>query len=481
MAAKPDLAPMFKPSGVAIIGASRNPDKVGHVILENFIESGYGGNLYPVNPNAEEILGLRTYKSVLDIGKKPDVAVIAVPAEIVPQVMVECGKAGVRCVIVVSGGFAEVGRSDLQERITAIAKKYGMVLVGPNCLGVMDTRSRVNTLFLPSYKLSQPQIGHVSFISQSGAVGSTVIDVIASENIGLAKFISYGNAAGVDEVDILEYLMRDDETKVIVMYLEGIRRGKEFVALARKFGRKKPVIVLKAGKTGAGVSAAHSHTAALAGDYATQDAIFRQFGFTVADDLDDLLYYAKIFASETAPRGNRVTIITNGGGAGVLATDAIASSQKLALSKFESATARKLRSAMPALVNIANPLDLAGDADAKRYGDALTAISADANTDMIVVITLFQTPGADSKVATEIVHQKESIDKPLLVISIGSEYTRLHKLMLESGGVPVYDSPTAAAKSLTALFRYALFKKRSRTAPSQDATVIAGKAWRVPS
>lgn len=458
MAAKPNLTKMFKPASVAIIGASRNPDKVGHVILENFIEAGYEGELYPVNPNAEAILGIRAYKSVSEIKKRPDLAVVAVPAEIVPQVMTECGKAGIKSVIVISGGFAEVGRSDLQESVSKIARRYGIALVGPNCLGVLDARSRVNTLFLPSYKTSAPKIGGVSFVSQSGAVGSTVLDVISSESVGLSKFISYGNAAGVDEVDILDYLMHDDETKVIVAYLEGIKRGKEFVELARKLGRSKPVIVLKAGKTGAGVSAAHSHTAALAGNYEIQEAIFRQFGFTVADDLDDLFNYAKIFASEAMPKGSRVAIITNGGGAGVLTTDAVASMQKLALCTFEGATRRRLRSEMPALVNITNPLDLAGDADAKRYGDALTAISDDTNTDMMIVISLFQTPGADSKVAAEIVHQHEAMDKPLLVICLGSDYTRLHKVMLESGGVPVYDSPTAAAKSLVALLKYAEFK-----------------------
>jgi acetyl coenzyme A synthetase (ADP forming)-like protein len=462
MAAKLNLTPLFKPASVAIIGASRNPDKVGHVIFENFIEAGYTGELYPVNPNAEEIMGRKAYKSVLDIKKRLDLAVVAVPAEIVPQVLTECGKAGVRSVVVVSGGFAEVGRSDLQERISKIARRYGIALVGPNCLGVIDARSRANTLFLPSYKISAPKIGGVSFVSQSGAVGSTVLDVISSESIGLSKFISYGNAAGVDEVDILEYLLHDDETEVIIVYIEGINRGKEFVALARKLGRAKPVIVLKAGKTGAGVSAAHSHTAALAGNYETQEAIFRQFGFTVADDLDDLFNYAKIFASEPIPEGNRVAIITNGGGAGVLATDAVASIQKLSLSTFNGATRRRLRHEMPVLVNIVNPLDLAGDADAKRYGDALEAISDDANTDLIIVVALFQTPGADSKVAAEIVHQHEATKKPLLVISLGSEYTRLHKVMLENGGVPVYDSPAAAAKSLAALFSYSAFKGKAK-------------------
>ena len=456
-----DLRPMFKPRSVAVIGASRNPDKVGHIILQNLVKAGYSGRMYPINPKAEEILGLRTYKSVGALKGQVDLAVIAIPAEEVPGVLEECGRAKVKAVIIVSGGFTEVGRADLQDSITKIAQKYGIALVGPNCLGVMDTRSRVNTMFLPSYKLSSPPVGGVGFISQSGAVGSTVIDVIASECIGLSKFISYGNAAGVDETDLLEYLMHDEETKVIVMYIEGIKRGKEFVEVARKAARIKPVVVLKAGRTRAGVTAAHSHTAALAGDYRVQAAIFKQFGFTIANDLDELLYYAKIFASETAPKGNRVAIITNGGGAGVLTADAIASSQKLVMGGLTDKTKEELRKRMPPIVNIANPMDLAGDADAGRYGDALTLVGNDPNIDMLIVITLFQTPGADSKVAAELAHQKDSLGKPMLVISVGSEYTRLHRIMLESCGVPVYDSPVSAAKALEELYKYSRFKDRA--------------------
>lgn len=450
----------LKPKSVAVIGASRNPDKVGHIILQNFIKAGYDGDIYPINPKADEILGMRAYNSVGALKKTVDLAVIAIPAEEVPEVLEECGRAKVKAAIVVSGGFAEVGRADLQDSIARIAKKYGIALIGPNCLGVMDVRSRVNTLFLPSYKLSAPPVGYVSFISQSGAVGSTIIDVIASECIGLAKFISYGNAAGVDETDLLEYLMHDEETKVIVMYLEGITRGKEFVEVARKVAKIKPVVVLKAGRTSAGVTAAHSHTAALAGNYQVQEAIFKQFGFTVANDLDELLYYAKIFASEIAPKGNRVAIITNGGGAGVLTADAVASSEKLVLGDFDAKTSRELRKRMPPIVNIANPMDLAGDADAERYRDALSLIGNDPNIDILIVITLFQTPGADSKVAAELAHQKDTMGKPMLVISVGSEYTQLHKIMLESCGVPVYDSPGSATRSLEALFKYAKFKGR---------------------
>ncbi|MGC8676332.1 MAG: acetate--CoA ligase family protein [Candidatus Micrarchaeia archaeon] len=450
---------ILKPKSVAVVGASRDPEKVGRIILQNYINTGYSGKLYPVNKNAEEIMGLKAYKSVSDIKGPVDLAVIAVPAQAVPQVLEDCGKKKVKGAIVISGGFAEVGNVDLQNQITSIAKKHNISMLGPNCLGVIDLRSRVDTLFLPTYKLSKPEIGGVSFVSQSGAVGSTVLDVINGEGFGLSKFVSYGNAAYIDETDILEYLYKDNETSVVVMYIEGIKRGKEFVDIAKKITKRKPVIVLKAGRTQAGVTAAHSHTAALAGNYAVHEALFRQYGFTIANDLNDLITYSKVFSTGLEPASNKVAVITNGGGTGVLTADAIADSGTLELAQYADATKNRLRQVMPSLVNIAQPLDLAGDADAKRFGDALSILGSDPGIDMLITIVLFQTPGADSSVAAEIIRQKNSIGKPLIAISPGSSYTQMHKEMLEAGGVPVYDSPAAAVKALAALLAYSKYKK----------------------
>ncbi len=453
-----ELEHMLKPKSVAIIGASRDPDKVGNIIMQNYINAGYAGKLYLVNKNADEINGVKTYKNVLEIKQRIDLAVVAIPAAFVPDVIEECGKANVKSIVVVSGGFAEIGEIALQDKMVAIANKYDIPLLGPNCLGVMDPRSRVDTLFLPTYKLSRANIGSVSFVAQSGAVGSTVLDLISGEGFGLSKFISYGNAAQVDEVDILNYLMHDDETKVIVMYIEGIKRGKEFVEIAKKITKVKPVIVLKAGRTQAGASAARSHTASLAGSYEAHEAVFRQFGFTIANDLSELLYYAKIFASEPAPKGPNIAIVTDGGGTGVLTADAIGSSRDMKLGKFGDDVSKKLRKLMPALVNIRNPLDLAGDADSKRYSDAILALKDDKNIDILIVIALFQTPGADSRLAAELIRIKQQIDKPMIAISIGSRYTEMHKIMMESAGLPVYDSPISAISSLSALYEYYKFK-----------------------
>lgn len=457
-----NLNPMMNPRSVAVIGASRDPSKVGHIILQNYIDDGFKGELYPVNKNIQEnekIIGLKAYRSVLEIKKPIDLAVIAVPAPIVPDVLEECGKAKVKTAVVISGGFAEVGNVDLQEKIVEIAKKYNIAMLGPNCLGIMDPASRVDTLFLPTYKLSRPKIGGVSFVSQSGAVGSTILDLIAKEGFGLAKFISYGNAAYIDEVDLLEYLLHDKQTKVIVMYIEGIKRGREFIDIAKKVSRVKPIIVIKGGITEEGAQAAHSHTAALTGNSEVYEAIFKQFGFVRAKDLNDLLYFAKIFSSEDLPKGNRVAVITNGGGTGVLTTDAIYLNG-LRLAEFSDETKRELRRVMPEIVNIRNPLDLAGDADEKRYSDALSLVSKDQNVDMLIVIALFQTPGADSTVASKLIYFKKNIDKPMVVITTGADYTQTHKIMMESSGLPVYDSPMAAASALAELYKYWKYKNR---------------------
>lgn len=453
-----NLEPIMRPKSIAVIGASENPDKVGHIILKNNIDSGFEGKVYPVNINSTgTIMGYKAYRNVKDIGARVDLAVIAVPAEAVPQVMEDCGRAGVRGAIVVSGGFSEIGRNDLQEKLTEIALKYSIPVIGPNCLGVTDPRARLDTLFLPTYKIDKPRIGGVSFAAQSGAVGSSILDMINSEGFGLARFISYGNACVVDEVDILNYLAKDKETRVIVFYIEGVKRGKEFIEVAKTVNRIKPVVIIKGGMTEEGSKAAHSHTASLAGSTQAYEAVFRQFGFVEAKDIKDLLNFSKIFETQPLVSGKRIAIITNGGGTGVLATDALYNNG-LTLAELSEDTKKSLRKVMPPIVNIRLPLDMAGDADDKRFEAALDAMMNDNNVDAIMAIALFQTPGADSRVASALIHYGTMMRKPLVVVSMGGSYTKAHKAMIQSGGVPVYDSPGEAADALAALTNYTKFR-----------------------
>jgi acetyl coenzyme A synthetase (ADP forming)-like protein len=453
------LEPIMHPKSVAIIGASNNPDKVGHVIMQNYIDAGYDGKIYPVNISSDgSIMGFKSYKSVTEIKLGIDLAVIAIPAQAVPGVLEECGKAGTKGVIIVSGGFAEVGETKLQDMIAEIANRYTMPVIGPNCLGVMDPRSRIDTLFLPTFKIDKPTIGGVSFASQSGAVGSSILDMIDDEGFGMARFISYGNAAVVDETDILNYLAEDIDTKVIVLYIEGVKRGKEFIEVAKRASLKKPIVVIKGGVTEAGAGAAHSHTAALAGSYEAYEAVFRQYGFTIAKDIKDLLNYAKIFETQPLTTGNRVAIITNGGGTGVLATDALYKNG-LVLPELSETSKKELRKVMPPIVNIRMPLDMAGDADDTRFSAALARMEEDPNVDAVMAIALFQTPGADSRVAASLIHYGTQMKKPLVVVSMGGSYTQAHKRMIESSGVPVYASPGEAADALAALISYSRYLK----------------------
>lgn len=455
-----NLEHIMNPKSVAIVGASPNQEKVGHVILQNYINVGYSGKLYPVNNSYEgKILGFEIYKSVLDIKENVDLAVIAVPAQYVNQVVEECGKAHVKGIIIVSSGFAEVGETQRQQDLENIARKYSLPVIGPNCLGVMDMRSRIDTLYLPTFKLDKPKIGGVSFASQSGAVGSLILDIISHEGFGMSKFISYGNAAVVDETDILHYLSMDKYTKIIVFYLEGVKRGKEFIEVAKSATARKPVLVIKGGRTAEGASAAHSHTAALAGSSESYDAVFKQFGFVEANNLDELIAYAKIFDTQPFTTGNRIGMITNGGGMGVLATDALYKNG-LIMAELSEESKKVLRKSMPPIVNIKFPLDIGGDADDRRFASALDTVMKDPNVDAVMAIVLFQTPGADSRVASMLIRYGTEFQKPLVVISPGGSYTQVHKDMMESSGVPVYDSEDLAAKSMSALINYSKYRKR---------------------
>jgi acetyl coenzyme A synthetase (ADP forming)-like protein len=455
-----DLSYIFSPNSIAIIGASEKPGKVGHAIMQNYVDVGFSGKLYPVNINATgKIMGYQAYKKMSEIKKPIDLVVVSIPAEGVPDILEEAGKCGAKGAVVVSGGFSEIGRTDLQDKLIKVAQKYKIPVVGPNCLGVMDPQSRNDTLFLPTFKIDKPKIGGVSFVSQSGSVGSSVLDLISGEGFGLSRFISYGNAAVVDEVDILDFLARDDRTKVVLFYLEGVKRGREFIRAAKDISQIKPVVIIKGGTTSGGAGAAHSHTASLAGSAEAYEAVFKQCGVVIARELGDLLNYGKIFATQPLSSGNRVAVITNGGGHGVLATDALYQNG-LVLPKLSKKSETTLRKEMPPLVNIAMPLDIGGEADAQRYAAALDVIEDDPNIDAAIVIALFQTPGADEKLADLVIEYSKRKSKPLVVVSTGGKYTQSHVEIMEASGVPVYDSPTTAAKALKALIDYSQYRNR---------------------
>jgi len=449
------IEPFFKPRSVAIIGASAKQKKVGYVITKNFIE-GFKGKFFLVNPNAQEILGYKSYSSVKSIPDEVNLAVIAVPAPVVPDVIEECGEKGVKAAIVISGGFREIDKegAELEEKLVEASKKYGIRLMGPNCMGVFDSADMVDTLFIPDYRLRRPPKGKIAFISQSGASGIAFLDWAAGERIGISKFASYGNAADVSEADLLEFLAEDEETKVVVMYLEGIREGKKFVEVAREITKTKPVLVLKSGSTSAGAKAALSHTGSLAGSDEVFDAVVRQTGMIRVYDWEEMFDLARVLVYQPAAKGERLAVITNGGGAGVMIADEI-EEMGLRLAELDEVTVAELKAKFPSRVVVNNPIDLTGDADNERYRDAMDAVIKDKSVDILLVVCIPHTPAIDLESFVDVVVDSSSKStKPLVVCLPGGRVSMEIRELFEDHGIPTYPTPRRAVRSLYALAKH---------------------------
>jgi acetyl coenzyme A synthetase (ADP forming)-like protein len=451
-----DLEPFFKPKSVAVIGASREPRKFGHVILKNFVESEFTGKTYPVNPKAEEILGSRAYHSVKEVPGELDLAVVAVPAPIVPSIIDECLSKDVKAVVIVSGGFREVGEKGEKLELEIKKKLEGsnLRIIGPNCIGVYDPSNHVDTLFLPRYRLRRPKAGPIAFVSQSGAFGSAVLDWAASQDIGISKFISIGNKIDVDEIELLNYLADDPLTKCITVYVESIERGREFLKTASSITDTKPVIMLKGGITQEGARAALSHTGSLAGSAKIYKGALEQAGVIHAQTVDELFDYARVLAYQPIPKGQKnVVIVTNGGGFGVISTDEV-SKLGLELASLDPETIKRLQDKLPDYAIPHNPLDLVGDADVERYRLALNAVSSDPNVGIILVIVLLQTSYIESDVVDAITESQVTYGKPTIVCTIGGEFTQILVKMLEDDHIPSYTTPERAVNAINALIRY---------------------------
>ncbi len=445
----------FKPETVAIIGASKTVGKVGNVILSNLLESNFRGRVYPVNPNTESIYGRKVFASIKDVPEPVELAVLATRAEVVPQIMRECAEKGVKGVIIVSGGFAEVGGEGIerQKQVEEIAKRVGMRIVGPNCIGVYDSESEMDTMFMPRYRMSRPRRGRIAFITQSGAFGIAVLDWAASRGFGVSKFISLGNRVDVDELDCLEYLADDEQSRVIALYMESTVDGRRLIDTARKVVKNKPIVALKAGVTARGAQAVLSHTGSLAGKDEIYDEAFKQSGIIRTYGPQDLFDVARAMANQPLPEGDRVAIVTNGGGFGVIATDAV-DGHGLRMANFSEKTMRYLKERLPPIVSTSNPVDLVGDADAERYRLAIDALLEDPNVDEIVVIILFQTPNLQPDIVGVLAAASDKRRKPILVCTTGGDFAELHTRMLERAGVQVYPSPRRVVRVMATLLEY---------------------------
>jgi acetate---CoA ligase (ADP-forming) len=467
-----NLRMLFWPRSIAVVGASNREGTVGRELFANILMNGYTGVVYPVHLTAKSILGVKAYPSVLHVPDEVDLAVIIVPAVAVPAAMEECGQKGVKSAIVISAGFKELGEQGrlLERKVKEKADKYNIAMVGPNCFGMINTdpRVRLNSTF----GRIMPGHGNIAFISQSGALGIAALEFAKARDIGLSKFISIGNKADVNENDLLSFLKDDDETDVLLLYLEDLKDPREFMDLARlitgEAGRTKPILAIKSGRTTEGAKAASSHTGALAGSDAAYDAFFEQCGILRVESLSDLFEYAIAFANQPIPKQNRVAIITNAGGAGIMATDAAIRSG-LKLAQLAEETKQTMRAGLPLSASVANPVDVLGDSDEKRYAFALKHLLADPNVDGVVTIWTPTLMAETEAVARGIAEVAKDAGKPVLgcLMSLGEP----RKIAEALGGIPSYTLPETAVKTMSMLAYYGTWLNRPRTEVKHFDTV----------
>ena len=440
---------IFNPKSIALVGASRDADSLGHDILENVKKLGFKGKIYPVNLKAKQIMGLKCYKSVLEIRGKVDLAVIMVPGKFVKLVLEECGKKKIKGVVIISAGFKETGKEGLKEEqeLQKIAKKHKIKIIGPNCLGILNPHIKMNA----SFAEGMPNAGSVGLVSQSGAMAVAIMDWAYQSKIGFSKIISIGNKAGLTELELMEYLAADKDTKVIMMYLESIADGQELMKLADRVTDTKPVIVLKAGASEIGEKAISSHTGSLAGSDQAVETAFAQSGIIRARTVEDFFDYAKAFSWAPLPRDNRVAIVTNAGGPGIMTVDALADT-KLQLAKFDAHTNKYLKNNLPASASIKNPVDIIGDALVDRYKVALKAVLDDKNVDAVLCLLTPQTMTQEDETAELIAYLAKHSRKPILPVFMGGEDVNSGRLILQKHKIPNFEYGWRAVRTLEQMY-----------------------------
>jgi acetyltransferase len=463
------LESFFSPQSVAIIGASRDPEKLGYAVLANLVNGGYPGQLYPVNPKADEILGLKAYPSVLDIPAPVELAIIVIPYSLVPAALEQCGQKGVSAVTVISAGFREAGREGLEREreLVEIAARYGMRLIGPNCLGVIDTATPLNA----SFAAGMPPKGPIAFMSQSGALGTAVLDMAMAGRIGFSRFVSLGNKADVSETDLLEAWADDPNSRVILIYVEGLPDGQKFIQVARKVTRHKPVVAIKSGVTASGSRAVSSHTGSLAGSEAAYKAAFRQAGVIRASSMEELFDCARAFAYQPLLKGDRIGIVTNAGGPGILATDALEHAGLL-IPRLSPQTVRALTEYLPDAASAANPVDVLGDALADRYQHAISLVLNDPGIDGLLVIVTPQAMTEIEETAHVVGRMARQSDKPVLACFMGEARIQAGIDILWQYGVPNYPFPERAAAAFAAMNAYRRERERPLYEPEPCTTCI---------
>jgi acetyltransferase len=449
-----NLDKIFNPRSVAIIGASDEEGTVGYALMKNFTELGFEGKIYPVNIRKTEILGIKAYQTIEQIPESIELAVIATPAETVPNIVEQCGKAGIKGIVIISAGFKEIGPEGkaLEDKILEIKRKYGLRIIGPNCLGVIRPSIKLNATFISR----MPKPGKIAFISQSGALGSAILDLAIHENIGFSNFVSIGSMIDVDFGDLIDYFGTDPKTRSILMYIEGLTDTRKFMSAARHFARTKPIIVVKAGKYSESAKAAASHTGSLTGEDMVYDAAFKRAGIVRVDEIADLFNCTEALGLQPLPRGSNLAIITNAGGPGVMATDAlIARGGKLA--KLSQKTMETLNSFLPHYWSRGNPIDILGDAKADRYRAVIEACLNDENVDGILLIYTAQAVAEPVEIANSIVELTKSRgyqNKTILTSFMGFGAVEEANRIFNENSIPTYSTPEQAIKTYLYMYQY---------------------------
>ena len=447
------LDKIFKPKSIAVVGASTKEKSVGHSIFKNLVDNQFQGNVYPINPKAGELLGHKAYPALADLPEKVDLAVIVVPSKLVPSVVEECGQAGVGGLIIISAGFKEAGEEGekMVEAILITCRKYKMRLIGPNCLGTINPKLGMNATF--ASRMALP--GNIAFISQSGALCSSILDWACEQNVGFSHFVSIGSMVDIGFAELIDYFGMDQETSCILIYMESLTEARKFMSAARAFARSKPIIILKAGRSLAGSKAAMSHTGTLAGNDAAFDAAFKRSGCVRVETISQLFNCAQALSMQPRPRGNRLAIVTNAGGPGVLATDYLIT-RGGELAKLSEASLTKLNAALPATWSHGNPVDVLGDASAEDYRIALETCLADQNVDGVLTILTTQTVTDPIGTAKALVEASKKYHKPILAAWMGEHDVWEAREIMESGKIPNYRYPESAVDVFTQMHQYSL-------------------------
>lgn len=468
-----EIEPFFNPKTIAVVGASLKKNNPGHIIFHNLIENAKKGILkakvYGVNVKGGELYGNKLYRSLSEIPDNIEHVIVAVRAQFVPDVLEESGRKGVKVATIISGGFSEVGNVELENRILKIGKEHGIRIIGPNGLGIYDAYSGIDTLFIPTYKetgeglklnMPRPKPGVITFLSQSGALGDAVLDYMWGEGIGISKFVSWGNKIDVGEKELLLYLMEDETTKVVMMYIESIKEaGHEIIEIGKEFSKRKPIVVLKGGITEAGIRATYSHTASLAGNIKIYEAALKSMGAVLSWNIQEFVDMAKALALQIPAKGNKIGIVTNGGGPGIVLAD-LAEKYGLKVPSLSKETINELNNyvkegVIPNIATFSNPIDISGTGTDESYAAATKCLMEDPNIDLVIVLALHHPPALTKELPKRIIQVIKDNSKPVIVMDMGStEMSDWVRKQFEDKKIPTYPLPWRAVVAAKALVEY---------------------------